>query len=129
MEGYLAPLLISVLGMRRFAELVIAQGLKRVSKERANWVLDLIANQDGGLMVSTWRAAMAFDSRRRLAEITCPTLVLAASDDAAVPFHHAKMLHDGIKGSQLVVIDKADHALIWERPDEFVRVVEEFFSL
>jgi len=73
-------------------------------------------------------AAIAFDSRRRLPEIKCPTLVLAGSNDTAVPFYHAKMLHDGIKGSQLVVIDSVDHALIWQRPGEFVRVVEEFLG-
>jgi pimeloyl-ACP methyl ester carboxylesterase len=38
------------------------------------------------------------------------------------------MLHDGIRGSQLVVIDHADHALIWMRPDELVRVVGEFLG-
>ena len=56
---------------------------------------------------------MAFDSRRRLADITCPTLVVAAANDDAVPLHHAKMLHDGIRGSQLLIIDDANHALIW----------------
>jgi pimeloyl-ACP methyl ester carboxylesterase len=127
-EGYLVPIVINILGMRRLAKFVISRGLKQVSKERADRVLELIANQDGKLMVSAWRAAMAFDSRRRLAEIKRPTLVVAAANDAAVPFHHAKMLRDGINGSQLVVIDGADHALIWERPDEFVRVVEKFLA-
>ena len=79
-------------------------------------------------MISAWKAAMAFDSRRRLAEITCPTLVIAASNDHAVPIHHAKMLHDGIAGSRLVIIDAADHALIWTHPDELGRVTEEFLS-
>ena len=79
-------------------------------------------------MVSAWRDTMAFDSRRRLAEITCPTLVVAASNDQAVPIHHAKMLHDGIAGSQLVIIDGADHALIWTRSAELVRVTNEFLG-
>jgi 3-oxoadipate enol-lactonase len=79
-------------------------------------------------MVSAWRAAMAFDSRRRLADITCPTLVVAAANDDAVPLHHAKMLHDGIRGSRLLIIDDANHALIWMRPEEFVRAVEEFLE-
>jgi DNA-binding MarR family transcriptional regulator len=35
--------------------------LKQVGKERADWVLGLVANQDGELMVSAWRFAMAFD--------------------------------------------------------------------
>ena len=34
---------------------------------------------------------MAFDSRCRLAEIKCQTLVVAASNDETVRLHHAKM--------------------------------------
>ncbi|MEZ4868675.1 MAG: alpha/beta hydrolase [Caldilineaceae bacterium] len=127
-EGHLVPVLVQLLGMRRFARLVIAQGLKQVSQARADWVVDLIANQDRKLMVTAWREAMAFDSRRRLAEIQCPTLIIAAANDEAVPIHHAQMLHDGIKHSQLVVIEDADHALIWARSDEFVRVADEFIG-
>ncbi len=125
-EGHIVPLLIRVLGMRRFAKFVISQGLKQVSKERADWVVGLIADQDRKLMVSAWRETMAFDSRKRLSEIKCPTLIVAGSNDEAVPIHHAKMLHNGISGSQLVIIKGADHALIWSRPDELVRVTEEF---
>jgi pimeloyl-ACP methyl ester carboxylesterase len=80
-------------------------------------------------MVSAWRGAIAFDSRRRLAEIKCPTLAVAASNDKTVPLHHAKMLHDGITGSQLVIIDGANHVLIWTHPDELVRVTDEFLSV
>ncbi|MDI1431808.1 alpha/beta fold hydrolase [Polyangium sorediatum] len=127
-EGHLVPFLVLALGMRRFAKLVASQGLKQLAKERADWVVGLMANQDDKLMVSAWREAMAFDSRRRLAQIRCPTLVVAASNDDAVPFHHAKMLHDGITGSRLVMIDGAGHALIWTHPDEFVRVTSEFLG-
>jgi pimeloyl-ACP methyl ester carboxylesterase len=128
LEGHLLPLLLYVTGMRRFAKFVLSQGLKQLDKERADWVVGLIADQDRKLMVSAWMAAMAFDSRRRLAEIKCPTLVVAASNDEAVPLHHAKILHDGITGSQLVIIDGANHALIWTRSDELVRVTDEFLD-
>ena len=77
-------------------------------------------------MVAAWREAMAFDSRHRLAEIRCPTLVVAASKDQGVPLHHARMLHQRVAGSRLVIVQGADHALIWERPDELVRVTEAF---
>jgi len=128
LEGNLVPLLLNVLGMRRFAKLVIARGLARVAKERAEWVVDLIANQDRALMVEAWRQAMAFDSRRRLAEIKCATLIVAGADDDAVPRHHAEMLRDGIAGSRLVVIEDADHALIWTHPDVLVQVTEAFLG-
>lgn len=128
LEGHVVPLLIRILGMRLFAKLVIAQGLRQVGRDRANWIVRLIADQDRRLIVSAWKESMAFDSRRRLSEIECPTLVVAAANDQAVPLHHAKMLHDGIAGSQLVIIDGADHALIWTRPDELVRVTEGFLG-
>ena len=128
LEGHLLPLLVYVLGTGRFTKLVVSQGLKQVSKERADWLAGLMADQDRKLMVSAWRETMAFDSRRRLAEIRCPTLVVAASNDQAVPIHHAKMLHEGIPGSQLVIIDGADHALIWTHSDELVRAVDEFLE-
>ena len=126
LEGHLVPLLLNLLGMRRFARLVVSRGLKQVGRERAGWVESLIADQTRELMVSAWKAAMAFDSRRRLAEITCPTLIVAGSNDEAVPLHHARMLHDGITGSQLVIVAGADHALIWARPDQLVSIVDEF---
>jgi 3-oxoadipate enol-lactonase len=38
------------------------------------------------------------------------------------------MLHDGIPGSRLLIIDGADHALIWTHTDEFLRVTEVFLE-
>jgi 3-oxoadipate enol-lactonase len=127
-EGYLVPLLIRVLGIRRFAKLVISQGLTRVTKERAEWVVGLIAQQDRQLMMTAWRETVAFDSRQRLGEIKCPTLIIAGSKDDAVPIHHAEILHAGIRGSQLVVIDDADHALIWAHPNKLVQAVDKFLG-
>lgn len=85
LEGHVVPLLIRILGMRLFAKLVISQGLRQVGRDRADWVVDLIADQNRCLIMSAWKETMAFDSRGRLAEIKCPTLVIAASNDEAVP--------------------------------------------
>jgi len=128
LEGQLAPLLINVLGMRRLAKLVVSKGATQLSNERADWLIGLIGDQDRKLMLSAWRETMAFDSRRRLREITCPTLIIAGSADRGVPIHHAKMLHDGITDSQLVVITGADHALIWTHTHELLRVTNEFLE-
>jgi pimeloyl-ACP methyl ester carboxylesterase len=128
LEGYVLPFLVSILGTRHFARLVVSLGAKELSEERAAWLIGLMADQDRKLMVSAWRQAMAFDTRKRLAEIACPTLVVAGSKDQAIPMHHAKMLHDGIKRSQLVVVNGAGHTLIWTHSDEFVRLAEDFLD-
>jgi 3-oxoadipate enol-lactonase len=128
LEGHLMPLLLRILGSRRFAKVVISQGTKQLDKERADWLIGLLANQDTQLMVSAWRETMAFDSRSRLTEIKCPTLIVAGSKDEAVPIHHAKMLHDGIVGSRLVIVDGADHTLIWKHSGELLRAMDEFLG-
>lgn len=127
-EGRITPLLLRILGMRKFANYVLAIGLKQVPKARADWVIDIIADQDRDLMITAWREAMAFDSRSRLAEIHCPTLIITGADDEAVPLHHAEMLHAGIQGSKLVVIEHADHALIWAHPAALVQEVIKFLD-
>lgn len=128
LEGSLTPFLLQILGARRFAKFVISQGAKQLDKERADWLIGLLANQDTQLMISAWRETIAFDSRSRLREISCPTLVVAGSNDTAVPIHHARLLHEGIAGSQLAVVDGADHTLIWTHPDELLRLINEFLG-
>jgi pimeloyl-ACP methyl ester carboxylesterase len=126
LEGRVTPFLMRVLGPRRFAQFVVSQGARELDKAGAEWLMGLMANQDRKLMIAAWKETMAFDSRRRLTEIACPTLVVAGSNDQAVPMHHARMLHDSIRGSKVVVIPGAGHTLIWTHPDELVRVTEEF---
>ena len=132
MEGRIVPLLLQLLGVRLFVKLVISQGLKKIPKEQAAWVANLIARTwgeaDPKSLTLAWREAMAFDSRERLKEIKCPTLIVAGSNDNAVPMHHATMLHDGIAGSKLAVIEGADHALMWAHPDQWLRTVSDFLD-
>jgi pimeloyl-ACP methyl ester carboxylesterase len=129
LEGQVTPLLLHMLGSRRFAKVVIAQGMKQLDKECGNWLISLLANQNTKLMVAAWREAMAFDSRSRLAQIRCPTLIVAGAHDTAVPIHHAKMLHAGIPGSQLAIFAGADHMLIWTHANELLLVMDEFWAL
>jgi pimeloyl-ACP methyl ester carboxylesterase len=130
LEGYLMPPLLYGLGSKRFGKFVVSQGMSQMGndRQRADWLAGIIADQDRKLMVTAWRETMAFDSRRRLGEIGCPTLIVAGSADQAVPMHHARMLHDGIPGSQLAIIEGAGHGLIWTHTDELLRVMGEFLG-
>lgn len=128
-EGHLTPVLLNLLGMKRFAKLVVSQAMKQLNSDRANQVASFIAKQDRRMMVAAWKEVMVFDSRHRLSGIKCPTLIIAGSKDNAVPMHHARMLHEGIAGSQLSVVDGANHALIWTHTEEFIHLIDEFIAL
>jgi pimeloyl-ACP methyl ester carboxylesterase len=128
LEGRITPLLLRVLGMRRWAKLVVSKGMPQLDKERAAWIGGLVASQDGKSMVAAWKETMVFDSRSRLSEIHAPTLIVAGAKDEAVPLHHAKVLNEGIPGSRLTVVEGADHGLIFTHTDQLVQLVEEFLA-
>ncbi len=79
-------------------------------------------------MVAAARGLTAFDSRPRLKEIAAPTLVIAGSEDKAVPIAHARMLAAGIPHAELRVVEGAGHTLIWTHPDALVSLVKPWLS-
>ena len=76
-----------------------------------------------------WRAARALmlaDLRPKLAQIRVPTLVIWGERDALVPLAFAQQLSEHLRYEQLVVIKGAGHVPMWDRPQEFNRVLMEF---
>ena len=65
----------------------------------------------------------------RLRELHVPTLVVLGKQD--VPDIHAigHLICEGVAGSQLVEIPDVGHTLPMEKPEEFNRVVADFFRL
>jgi len=65
-----------------------------------------------------------------LAEVSVPTLVLHARNDAAVPFEQGKALAAGIPGARLVDLDSANHILLDDEPAfaEFLTEIRTFIS-
>lgn len=125
-EGFVTMGLIRLLGPRRFGQLLGSAAAKELGQERAVWLTGLMTHQDRRPMVATWKEVLSFDSRPRLGEIDCPTLIIAGAEDKGVPLHHAQMLHQGIRGSRLVVVDGATHTLLWTHPDQLLDITESF---
>ena len=69
-----------------------------------------------------------FDITARLGELTIPTLIVAGRDDTFIPPRQSEVLHKGIKGSKLLVIEDAGHTVSNEKPDEFNAAVGDFIA-
>ncbi|MFT3879607.1 MAG: alpha/beta hydrolase [Gemmatales bacterium] len=74
------------------------------------------------------RAISASDTTDRLHEISCPTLVVVGSDDILAPVSSSQQLAQGIRGSELVVLEKTGHGLLIESPEMVVRAMLGFLS-
>jgi pimeloyl-ACP methyl ester carboxylesterase len=66
--------------------------------------------------------------RERLYRITVPTLIIWGESDRFVPVAHGQAYHEGIAGSQLVILEQCGHAPPFEKPEETARLLCEFFQ-
>jgi pimeloyl-ACP methyl ester carboxylesterase len=79
--------------------------------------------------LTLWRAATALmlaDLRPKLAQIRAPTLVIWGEHDALVPLAFAQQLAQYLRYEELVVIKGAGHVPMWDRPQDFNRVLTKF---
>ncbi|MDP3659697.1 alpha/beta fold hydrolase [Phenylobacterium sp.] len=66
---------------------------------------------------------------RRLGRIKAPTLLIYGENDLHVPSPEGrKVMHEGIKGSQMVVMPDTGHSMITERPREVVKMISDFLN-
>ena len=70
-----------------------------------------------------------YDYVDRLHEITCPTLVISASEDVLVPPTEQIILHQHIKNSSYVTINGSGHASMYESPSAYAALTLGFINL
>ena len=71
-------------------------------------------------LITGWNVMM------QLGRVTCPTLILAGSEDFLFPPEQQMKLQKGIDGAQLQIVSGAGHNAHMERPKEIVRIITEF---
>lgn len=73
-------------------------------------------------------ALLTHDSRARLGQISCPTLVTVGSLDICTPRRFAEQLVELIVGAELHVFEGAGHMPYVEDPSRFTHVIRRFLS-
>lgn len=77
---------------------------------------------------ATCRMLGAADLRPALAAIRVPTAVVVGDEDYATPPAMAELLHRGIAGSTLTVLEHARHLTPLERPDDIAAALEKLLN-
>ena len=120
-------------GSGAVADLQITGMLGRTTRANRPALIDQVhrmlesAGVDG--IVGALEAMMARDdSTATLATIDVPTLVVVGQEDVLTPVREAELLHEGIRGSRLEVIEHAGHLSNLERPAAFNHVLSEFLA-
>jgi hypothetical protein len=112
LEGLLMLWLVRLCSAKQLAQMV-----KGLTPEQSKEIETMIASNRKSQMVEATKFMLSFDSRHRLRDIKCPTLVVAGASDTAVPLYHARMLAEGILDAKLYVIPQAGHEMLWTHID------------
>jgi pimeloyl-ACP methyl ester carboxylesterase len=102
--------------LKNFTEIFFANP-KNLSSEFKIWNLSLGLAASAHATIQCAIELKNADLRRDLSSINVPTLILHGTDDHVCLFDLAKSIHDGIKGSQLVSIEKAGHGFYYEEKE------------
>jgi pimeloyl-ACP methyl ester carboxylesterase len=61
-------------------------------------------------------------------KIKIPTLLIWGKEDKTTPLADGEIMNEKIENSKLVVVDDANHSLPYQKPEEFVKIMEEFIK-
>lgn len=127
-------------GLRRFAVAYLF-GMDRIADEvaerlfpkpeqgqlRAEAAAHLAQNDLAAYRASLWAVAR-FDVIARLAEITCPALVIAGEEDTTLPLEPKRRLAQQLPNARLLVVPNSGHGTPLDQPEVFNAAVLEFLA-
>jgi non-heme chloroperoxidase len=99
--------------LRNFSEIFFAAP-EKLSPEFKMWNLSLGLTASAYATIQCAIELRDADLRKDLATIQVPTLILHGVNDRVCLFDLAKVMHEGIKGSQLIQVEKAGHGFYYE---------------
>ncbi|WP_454054243.1 alpha/beta fold hydrolase [Clostridium sp. Marseille-Q7071] len=74
------------------------------------------------------KSASNLNLTKEIKNISLPTMIIGSEYDILTPICYQKLIHKKIKGSRIVVIEKAGHAVIYEKPIEFIAAIKGFLE-
>ena len=101
---------------------------RRSDTEAVDKIRDMIRATGAQGYVNCAKAIRDMSQCHILADIKAPTIVIVGEDDPACPVSAAETLHNGIAGSDLVVLKNAAHLPNIEKKDEFNAALLGFLS-
>ena len=101
---------------------------QRAHKDQVDRVRAMLRNTDPRGYVASVKAIADVDLSEKIRAIRCPTLVVVGEKDPGTPPAMARIIHERIAGSKLLVIPGAMHCSVMESAAEFNRALLAFLA-
>lgn len=80
--------------------------------------------QPADAYLNQYNAIKSFDVRKKVSNISTPTLIVAGNEDRVVPSKNARWLNEHISGSKIATLDTVGHIVPLENPDKLATLVK-----
>lgn len=101
---------------------------RRDHKDRVDRVRAMLRHTDPRGYIASVQAIADVDLRERIRVIRCPTLVVVGEKDPGTGPAMARVMHERIASSRLLVLPGAMHCSVMESADAFNRALLEFLA-
>lgn len=98
-------------------------------EKRKNMLYNVFTEDFLDAMVRLIISSEGYDIRHKLKEITVDTMIVGADYDFVTPLFEQEYIHQNIKGSKFMMIKNCGHASMYEKPNEFVSIIDGFLSI
>ena len=119
-------------GMAPLVEPTLARWFTEPFRQQGSPVLDqvrtMIRTTPPRGYTGCCHAIAALNLTDHLKAITLPTLIIVGEDDPATPVAASRVIHEQIKGSELVILKSAAHLSNLEQPEAFNQALTAFLS-
>jgi 3-oxoadipate enol-lactonase len=119
-------------GMEALVESTLARWFTEPFRQKGSPVLDqvrtMIRTTPTRGYAGCCHAIAALNLTDRLKAIALPTLIIVGEDDPATPVAASRMIHEQIKGSDLVILQSAAHLSNLEQPQAFNQALTAFLQ-
>lgn len=85
-----------------------------------------VVDMDPEVVYADFKICNEFDVMDKLSSIIAPCLVICGNRDTLTPIKYSTYLKKSIKNSELVIINRAAHKVMLEKPDEVNSAIQEF---
>ncbi len=101
----------------------------KIRPEMIEQAIEILASRDRKLrVIRAAKSAKSSHMGEHLGDIKAPTLLIWGRQDKITPLIVADEFHEGIRASELVLIDQCGHAPMLEQPEEFSRHMAAFLD-
>src|SRR5699024_2499751 len=99
-----------------------------VMKEKENFFIKNLNEEYKERFKRGVLSAMEYDFRDELKNIKVPTVIITSDEDFVIPKKAQKLIYDNIDNSRWEIINNAGHAVMYEKPEEFINVLMNFLE-